>query len=195
MRIEEATMDLTSMAMDQNQSMFKDDDKLRVQFTLTPHFNQDETNKQGRPIYDDTVYVTIMVPGQVDIIHRKAWKQDLERFPRQYAAFKNNQDQDAASGTPLKLLTWMSASQVKELEFFNVRTVEQLAAMPDSASAKFMGIQQLKQRAKDYLAEAAKQQPLVQMRTELEERDNRIEVLERQIKELAKKLEEVSEDA
>lgn len=186
--VQEATYEMTGLAMDQNQNAFKGDENLRVQFSLHPNFNPDKSNKEGRPIYDDAEYVTIMVPGQQDIVHRKAWRQDFERFPKQYAAFKANLDQDAASGTPLKVLPWMQVSQVKELEFFNIRTVEQLANMPDSAASRFMGSQQLKQRAKDFLQAAKDAAPMLQLRTELEERDGKITVLETQLATLLAKV-------
>src|SRR5213080_426079 len=185
--LQEATMEMTGMTMDQNQNQFKGDENLRVNFSLYPHFNQDKSNKEGRPIYDDVEYITIMVPGQTDIIHRKAWRLDFERFPKQYAAFKNNQDQDAASGTPLRVLPWLQGSQVKELEYFNVRTIEQLANLADSVAGKFMGAQALKQRAKDFLTAAKEAAPLTAMRAELDQRDSKIEVLERQVATLMKK--------
>ena len=190
--LQEATMEMTGMAMDQNTNQFKGDENLRVQFNLYPHFNQEKTNKEGRPIFDDAEYITIMVPGQTDIVHRKAWRLDFERFPRQYAAFKNNLDQDAASGTPLKILPWLTGGQVKELEFFNVRTVEQLANMADSTAQKFMGLQQLKTRAKDFLVAAKEAAPLTAIRAELDERDSKIEVLERQLATLMKKVAELA---
>lgn len=191
----EASFEMTGMALDQNQNQFKGDENLRVNFSMYPHFNQDKSDAAGRPIYDDTVYVTIMVPGQTDIIHRKAWRLDYERFAKQYAAFKNNQDQDAASGTPLSVLPWLQGSQVKELEYFHIRTIEQLANMADNVMSKFMGAQQLKQRAKDFLTAAKEAAPLTAMRAELDQRDSKIDVLERQVAALMKRIEETGEEA
>jgi hypothetical protein len=188
----EASMEMTSMALDQNQNQFKGDENLRVQFGVFAQYNEQKSAEAGRPIFTDEVYITIIVPGQVDIVHRKAWRLDFERFPKQYSAFKNQQDQDLASGTPLRVLPWIQLSQVKELEYFNVRTVEQLANMNDSVSSKFMGAQALKQKAKDFLTAAKEVAPLTAMRAELDQRDSKIEVLERQVAALVKKLEEVA---
>jgi len=193
--LQEATMELTGMAMDQNPNQFKGDENLRVQFGLFPQFSQEKSDKEGRPIFEEKCYVTIMVPGQTDIVHRLAWRMDFERFPKQYAAFKNNQDQDEASGTPLSVLPWLQQSQVKELQFFNVRTVEQLANMPDNVAGKFMAIQQLKTRAKDYITAAKEAAPLTAIRAELDERNSKIETLERQIKTLIKRVEELEPEA
>lgn len=196
MRLEESSYEMTAMAFDSNQGEFKGDENLRVQFSYGPVFDQAKSDKEGRPIFNDEVFVMIMVPGQTDIVHRRAWEKDYKRFPKQYQAFLNNQDQDAASGTPLKLVTWLSGSQVKELEYFNVRTVEQLANMPDNTVGKFMALAQLKQRAKDFLEAANKAAPLIAMRAELEARDSKIEVMERQLAAMSRKIEELTtEDA
>lgn len=195
MQIQEASMEMTGMALDKDPNQFKGDENLRVQFSKQPHFNPDKSNAEGRPIYDETTYVTIIVPGQQDIVFRKAWRQDYDRFAKQYAAFLNNTNQDAASGTPLKVLTWLTQSQVKELEFFNVYTVEQLANMPDSTAGRFMALQQLKTRAKDYLVAAKEQAPLTAIRAELDEKDNKIEVMQRQLNELLARIGEMEDKA
>lgn len=147
------------------------DKRLRVNFGYFPHINQTKSTEEGRPIYDEIVYVTIMVPGERDVVHRPAWEKDYGRFPMQYQAFLNKRDQDAGSGTPLKMVTWLSAGQVKELEFFNCYTLEQLANLSDASAAKFMGVQSLKQRAKDFLVAAKEAAPLLTIRAEIEKKD------------------------
>lgn len=182
MRIAEAEYGITAQAMEGNRAM--PDSRLRVQFGLFPQIDQDASDKEGRPIYKEVEYITIMVPGERDIVHRAAWRMDYERFPQQYAAFKNKQNQDAASGTPLKLVPWLTLGQVKELEYFNCYTLEQLASMPDSSAQKFMQINKLKQLAKDHVQAAKEAAPLTAMRAEMDVKDSRIAALENQMKEL-----------
>lgn len=160
------------------------DERLRVQFSTFPQINEDKSAQEGRPIFDEKEYITIMVPGERDVVHRAVWAKDLQRFPLQYQAFKNKQNQDTASGTPLKMVTWLTPGQVKELEFFNCHTVEQLANMADSAASKFMAIQRLKTLAKDYLKAAKEAAPLTAMRDELDKRDSQIAALQNQMAEL-----------
>jgi len=183
MRLQEASYDMTHQAFDRQPD--KGDENLRVSFANFPHYNEEASNKEGRPIFDEKVYVTIIVPGQTDIVHRIAWSKDFHRFPKQYAAFKTNANQDAASGTPLKVLPWLQQNQVKELEYFNCFTVEQLANMPDATVGRFMALQSLKQRAKDYLEQAKDASHLTAMRAELESRDNAIETMQNQMAEMA----------
>jgi hypothetical protein len=80
----------------------------------------------------------------------------------EYAAFKQNEDQGLV-GTPLKEWPIMSRSQVKELEFFNVYTVEQLAEMADSNIQNFRGMAEKKQAAIRFLEAASEGAPLVKM--------------------------------
>lgn len=190
--MQEATYDLTVQAMDGVGS--KDDERLRVQFLMLPEQNQEKSAKEGRPIYDEKEYVQIMVPGERDIVVRRAWDLDKARFPRQYAAFKNKQSQDSVSGTPLKVVPWLTMGQVKELEYFNCFTVEQLANMPDSTVAKFMAFQALKKRANDYLVAAKEAAPLTAIRAELDERDSKIAVLEKQLAEVLAKMDKISKE-
>lgn len=187
MRLQEADYGLTEQAFARNGGRRgpNPDENLRVSFSLFPSEDQDASSKEGRPIFKDEVYITIMIPGERDFVHRQAWEKDYERFPQQYAAFKNKQNQDTASGTPLKVIPWLTNSQIKELEYFNCFTVEQLANMPDSTAQKFLQVNKLKQQAKDYLEAAKGAAPLVAMREELTKRDTEIEVLQRQVKELS----------
>lgn len=190
MQTAEADYGLTSQAMGDRSQQSEGDRRLRVQFSMYPEIDQAASATEARPIYKDAVYIMIMVPGERDVVHRRAWEKDFDRFPQQYAAFKNKQSQDAVSGTPLKLVTWLTLGQVKELEYFNCFTVEQLANMPDSTAQKFLQINKLKQLAKDYLQAAKEAAPLTAIRAELDSRDNEIATMKKQIADLLKRVPE-----
>lgn len=186
-----AEYDLTAMAMDPQARMRENpDNRLRVSFFMHPEQDMDQSAKEGRPIFVEKEYIQIMVPGERDVVVRPAWQRDFDRFPQQYLAFKAKKDQDVVSGTPLNVLTFLSKAQVKELEYFNCVTVEQLASMPDSTAQKFMQINKLKQLAKDYLQAAKETAPLTAMRAEMDSKDNRISALERQVSDLVNALKE-----
>lgn len=181
----EADYEMTSAAFSPSD---KHDERLMVSFSLHPRIDNEASSKEGRPIFKDTVYIMIIVPGDKDsIVHRPAYEMDFARFPKQYAAFKNKSE-SSVIGTPLKLVPWLSASQIKELDYFNVRTVEQLADVTDNLAAKFHGLQSLKQKAKDFLAAARDAAPMLEMRSQLEQRDTQIQAMQRQLAELAAKL-------
>lgn len=191
-----AEYEVTAQALDptNNPDRPNPDLRLRVQFMNYPELDQAASSKEARPIYKEAVYIYIMVPGERDVVHRRAWDKDYERFPRQHQAFLNKQNQDTASGTPLKHVAWLSLGQVKELEFFNCYTLEQLASMPDSQATKFLAIQKLKQLAKDHLQAAKEAAPLTAMRAEMDEKDSRIQALENQLQDIIKRLPAKEED-
>lgn len=160
------------------------DKRLLVIFHLFPQKNTQKSIEEGRPIYEDKVYVTIMVPGDKEsIIDRPAMEMDFQRFPRQYQAFRQKQEAQIV-GTPLSALTWMAPSQIKELEYFNVMTVEHLAEVNEGLASRMQGLFDLKRRAQDFIRAAKEAAPLLEMRTELDKRDGEIEALKRQVAEL-----------
>ena len=114
-------------------------------------------------------------------------KHDNQRFGTQYTAFKGGSGQNL-SGTPLAEWAMISRSQVKELEHFNCRTVEQLASMADTAVQNFTGISNLRTLAKRYIEDAKEGSALTKMQSELDERDNRLNSMEATLKEMQAEL-------
>lgn len=192
-RYEEATMEqMQSAYQPENEA----DKRLMVLFSFHPHPNAERTAKEARPIFDDREYVMIMVPGDKEsIVHRPVMERDKQRFPRQYQAFLNKQNQQSASGTPLKLVPFLTGGQIKELEFFNCYTVEQLGALPDAHMHRFQNGQQMKKLANDFLEAARGLAPITRLESELASRDNQIEVLNRNLQELSKQVESMRKDA
>jgi len=175
----EASYEMTDAALGD-----KNDDKLLVKFGMFPKLNTEKSAQEGRPIYEEVLYVMIMIPGDKEsIVHRPAWEPDYTRFPRQYAAFKNKQSQEHAAGTPLKVVSFLTQGQVRELEHFNCYTVEQLANLADAHTGKFMGLQKMKQHAQDYLQAAKETAPLTAMRAELDQRDAQLAAASEALKE------------
>lgn len=183
----ESTFEETQMAMTLDQSRTSEDDKrLLVVFSTRPWHDRVASTEAGRPIYRDRDFITIMVPGDKDsIIERPATDMDRQRFALQYTAFQQRKSQESVSGTPLKVVTFLTAAQAKELEYFNIFTVEQLAGIPDANAARVLGAQRLKQLAADFLKAATEQAPLTAMREEMEQKDAKITALEEAVRELS----------
>ena len=106
------------------------DDSLLVRFFLHPELDEKRSNEDGRPIYKDVEMVEIMSAGSRDVLHKKSDDILKRRFKRQYEAFKSA-NSEVLVGTPLGQFPFISASERKELEYFNIFTGEQLIAMPD----------------------------------------------------------------
>jgi hypothetical protein len=177
-KVREADMSITQMAHQSRNQVDPGDAKLFVQFYSGNRINKEKTKLSGRPIHDDMTYVRIMSPGnKTSIIDRPARDDDISRFRRQYDSFAAGEG-DYVSGTPLEAWPQISRGQVEEMRFFNVRTVEQLADISDTHTKKFMGVVELKKKAKAFLETTREAEPLLRVQAELEERDSRILTLE-----------------
>lgn len=140
---------LNALSSQQAQSL---DSQLYVQFYRHAELNSFQTREQGRKIFDECVYVRILIPAnRLNIIERRATDEDKLRFSRQYGQFLDK-GETLQVGTPLSELPGMSAAQVLEMRHLKVETVEQLAGIPDT-TAQLLGIggQELKQRAQKFL--------------------------------------------
>lgn len=168
----------------QNQS--KMDEALLVRFYVKPFQDQNESRKQGRPVFIDREYVEIRTPGSRDAVARPAQPKDIARFPRHYEAFKNRTSQDIHEGTPLSEWPLIARSLIEELTFFNVKTVEQLIAMPDEKAQQFMGLMGLKQKAKEWLELSKEYASANDLKDELAKRDDEIAELKAAVAALQK---------
>ena len=167
---------------------FKGDENLYVRFFYHPHHDPEASVAQGRPIYQDREYVEIIVPGdKTTSVVRPVRDQDKMRFARQYQSFKSNQVQ-TNFGTPLEAWPGITRAQCEELKYFKIFTVEQLANMPDSIAQRFMGVNSLRARAKDFLEASKGTVQLEQFRKAIEDRDSELEVLRRAIADLQARL-------
>jgi hypothetical protein len=176
------------------------DDQLLVKFFIRPHPDNEASQEQGRPIFRDTEYISIIQPGNKDSrIERPARDSDRQRFPKHYAAFKNRISDDDVylEGTPLEEWAGVTRSQVEELRYFGVRTVEQLANMSDSNSQNFMGANSLRDQAKKFLASRADDAAAAEIQArdeEIAEQRELIEALTARLEALEAEAEEQVED-
>ncbi len=189
MALSEADLSMTEQAMAIGQgNMRPGDETLLVRFYLRSLQNEQKSEEAGRPIFEDVEYISIRVPGNKNSsIERPIRKDDLERFPRHYQAFKNREEA-VVEGTPLESWPGVTRSQVEELRFFNVHTVEQLAEISDSNAQNFMGIQLLRTRAKTFLEAAKENANNEKMAAELASRDEQIAALQNTVSEMAEEL-------
>lgn len=153
------------------------DKKLFVVFFREAVHNAFKSIEAGRPIFDDVDMIRIHTPGSRDTTVSPAHAGYQARFPRQWKQYVDGQVQ-TSTGTPLSSVTWLSAGQVAELGVFSIKTVEQLAAMPDNIANKFMNHHILKQQAARFMEAAAGAAPMLKLQAELRARDERIEELQ-----------------
>ena len=137
------------------------------------------------PIMRKIDFVTIRVPGDKTFyVHRPVWAADKIRFRAKYEAFKNATG-EPVEGAPIDILPEIKPSQVADLKYVGVTTIEQLAKVADSSPMmSMMGGVGLKQRAAAWVAKNRKTSVVTQTNEALKERDDRIAKLEEQIQTL-----------
>jgi uncharacterized protein YoxC len=163
---------------------FAGDANLFVRFFNHPHPHKQKTLEEGRPIFEDRAYIEIIVPGdRGNSVNRPVRDQDKRRFPRLWQQFQQGANQTQI-GTPLEAWPGITRAHVEELKYFKIFTVEQLAQVPDNIAQRFMGINVLQQKARDFI-EASKGMAMTdEMRNELSKKDAQINALTQAIQDL-----------
>ena len=127
------------------------------QFYVEPMKMEFKSKEAGRPIFEDREYVRIIIPGDrrtqvVEMVN----DEHKARWPKHYEAFKAGLEAPS-EGTPLKDWPPISRSQVEELAYHHVRTLEQLAGVDDLKLQNLgMGMHHLRAQARLSLEMAAK---------------------------------------
>lgn len=109
------------------------DSRLYVRFYMKAVQNNFQTEKQGKPVFDDVEFVHIEVPGnRLSIIDTLSYDEHRQRFPIQYARFKNENATEQTTGLPLEHWPLVTRAQAESLKAMKFRTVEQIAGASDA---------------------------------------------------------------
>lgn len=162
------------------------DEKLFVVFHMDIVHDEAASLENGRPIYRDTEFVRIFVPGdKTNVIDRPVRPSDINRFSKQYLAFKEGKaEEEQIDGTPLRDWPMVGRAQVAELHYFGVRTVEQLADVRDDLCVKIPGLHSLKQTAGVWISKAKSTAEAAKIAKRLQDSDARVTELEKTVHDL-----------
>lgn len=162
-------------------SMMQADDKLLVRFYLMEELNEAKTAEAGMNKYNDVQMVEILIPGCRDNVIRKATDQDKARFRRQYETFLNTKG-EGMEGTPLSHFPFVSPSERKELEYFNIYTGEGLVGLSDGYLEKIpMDLRPLMKKVKSFMDYAKDNALVVKQAAENDALKEKIDLLTRQM--------------
>lgn len=170
------------------------DSCLGVRFFYHAVKDEASSSREGRPIYQDVEMVEILIPGSRDVTHRRVNDEFKRRFRTQYESFQKMAE-NRIEGTPLNQFPFISASERKELEYFNIFTGEQLANMPDGNIDR-IGVngRDLIKKVKAYI-EQAKDTAFVSKITEENEHLKReMELIKEQMQQIIAIKQEASDD-
>jgi chaperonin cofactor prefoldin len=144
--------------------------------------------REGRPIFNDVELVEILAPGNsTSIVRRRVRPTDKVKFRAEYDAFKAGQS-EAVSGTLLSEVPWITKSQIEEMRFMRVLTLEQLAELSDNAVARMSGAVSLKRKAREWLRAAKEAAPFTELAARNEQLEAQANDMQRRLDELEKAL-------
>lgn len=110
------------------------DASLSVMFYSKPLKNNFESEKQGRPIFDDADMVKIFLPGDdKNVIDTFAREDHKARFPRQWAHYQNKLagDQRLVGKTPIDQWPRITPAMAEELRAIKFLAVDDVANASD----------------------------------------------------------------
>lgn len=109
------------------------DARLSVTFYKKAVRNEFESNKTGEDKFIDVEYVKIFIPGDdKTIIDTPANPSHKQRFPLQWAHYKNTNGNSGELGTPLAEWSALTDAQKEELRHLKFFTVESIANAGDA---------------------------------------------------------------
>lgn len=145
---------------------------------------------EGRKTYKMVERVKVMMPGNGTTMPVfNVTDEFRERWPKEYEAFKNGIEPDL-NGTPLEEWAILNKAQVLELKSMHIRTIEDVATLPDTAVQRVgRGGYALRDRAIAFLDQAKEQELFTRVTSENEVMREQISVLARQVEEMGTMLE------
>lgn len=158
--------------------------------SIVPRFHMEAvedpagTAREGRPCWRQEERVQFMAPGSTNQHVARVTDEHRQRWPEAYAAFKSGVDAPV-DGIPLEQWPALNKAQVFELRALHINTVEQCAALADTAVQQIKYGMRLRELAKAYLDEAYEQAALAKA---LAERD----VMQSEVSDLRAKVAELT---
>ena len=141
--------------------------------------SKSKSKEKGYPVFEDVLYIKIVVPNQVDCVPRPMQEKDKERFPKSWEAYVTGSE-PAESGFPLQEWPQLTGGELKVCQANKIKTVEQLAAVADTGVHRLgPGGMGLKDRAQKFLKSLGETDAV---RKENKELKARIKKLEKQLK-------------
>lgn len=151
--------------------------RLPAQFRYVQELNPAATQNQGRPVYENVLYIKI-ADNLYNIIDRRATAQDRLRYQQELATFEAK-NQRMIDGTPLDVLFNPESGLAAFLRTQNIYTVEELAKSAHEYSPK----------AQRYLESMSNARDFLKLEEQIQLRDHEIYILKQEIQLLKSKLE------
>lgn len=126
--------------------------KMAVFFHAVQVQNNFLTAQEKRPIFQERIFLKKLVPGDNTLtIDRPMREQDIEDYPVEWARFEQKKEAKVA-GTPIDVWSAISETQKAEFKALNIFTIDQFAQLADIVGNKIMGFNDLREKARTFIA-------------------------------------------
>ena len=140
--------------------------KMAVFFHAVQIQNNFLTAQEKRPIFQERIFLKKLVPGDNTLtIDRPMREQDIEDYPVEWARFEQKKEATVA-GTPIEVWNAISETQKAEFKALNIFTIDQFAQLADIAGNKIMGFNDLREKARAFIAASQDSQMFDKIRAE-----------------------------
>jgi len=140
--------------------------KMAVFFHAVQVQNNFLTAQEKRPIFQERIFLKKLVPGDNTLtIDRPMREQDIEDYPVEWARFEQKKEATVA-GTPIEVWNAISETQKAEFKALNIFTIDQFAQLADIAGNKIMGFNDLREKARAFIAASQDSQMFDKIRAE-----------------------------
>jgi hypothetical protein len=138
-----------------NDSFMEDNrGKMAVFFHTVQVQNNFKKMTEKRPIFEEKIFLKKLVPGDSTlVVDRPMREQDIDDFPIEWARFEQKKEQ-RVSGTPIDVWSAISETQKAEFKALHIFTIDQFAQLADSVGNKIMGFNDLRDKARAFIAAA-----------------------------------------
>lgn len=148
-----------------------------ARFYLVPKKNEALSAEKGMPVFEDKEYIELIAAGNsTNIVRRPIYEADKRMYRQEYALFKQG-DEEQIVGTRLTEVPWITRSQVEELMYRRIRTLEALADVSDQ-DCNVPGMLDLRRKAQAWLTKAQEAAPFTAMQAEMDEMRKTIAALQ-----------------
>lgn len=110
-------------------AVYKQSNRVRIQFEKTFTLNQTSTLEQGREVFDESVVVLMQAKGDSNVVAHRATDQHKRMFPAQWNKFKSGQDGEL--GQSLSQLYGMTPNLLSAFTARGLFSIQQLAEAED----------------------------------------------------------------
>ena len=161
--------------------------KVATRFFMKPKLDK-ATSTDGDPKFKDVEYVEMYLPGDKNnIVCKPVDKRVRALYRDRYERWKAGQ-QDALDGTPIELLPGVMPSQVEELRYHKIRTIEDMAGVSDEVLQRLgVGYRATSVKAQKYLDTKASAAGDEKLRAAMAQKDEELTLLRKRLEALESK--------